>query len=65
VGEPDRIPLDFLVRVSPITFQAYVKLREYFGLAWEREKYDTWNGMTTIDPEILRLFGIDFCKIGL
>lgn len=63
--EPDRIPLDFLGGVSSITLQAYVKLKEYLGLAWEGEKYDTWNGMVTIDPEILRLFGIDFRKISL
>jgi uroporphyrinogen decarboxylase len=63
--EPDRVPLDFLGGVSSITLQAYVKLKEYLGLAWEGEKYDFWNVMITIDPEILRLFGIDFRKIGL
>jgi uroporphyrinogen decarboxylase len=63
--EPDRIPLDFLGGVSSITLQAYIKLKEYLGLAWEGEKYDTWNGMITIDPEILRLFGIDLRKISL
>jgi len=63
--EPDRVPLDFLGGVSSITLQAYVKLKEYLGLAWEGEKYDSWNGMVTIDPAILRLFGIDFRKIGL
>ena len=63
--EPDRVPLDFLGGVSSITLQAYVKLKEHLGLPWEGEKYDSWNGMVTIDPGILRLFGIDFRKIGL
>ncbi|MEM2180989.1 MAG: uroporphyrinogen decarboxylase family protein [Nitrososphaeria archaeon] len=63
--EPDSVPLDFLGGVSSITLQAYVKLKEYLGLAWEGEKYDFWNVMITIDPGILRLFKIDFRRVGL
>jgi uroporphyrinogen decarboxylase len=65
--EPDRVPLDFVGGTSSITLQAYVKLKEYLGWAWEAntDRYDLWNVMAAFDPGVLRLFDIDFRCVGL